>query len=92
MLCLGFDLLNNEDAKELTSKQKKELQMIADEFGVTNLSDANEILNRLVQIRNEERKQKNFGVSDRIRDSLEKIGIILKDDLEKTIWSIERKI
>ena len=66
--------------------------MIADEFGVTNLSDANEILNRLVQIRNEERKQKNFDVSDRIRDSLEKIGIILKDDLEKTTWSIERKI
>ena len=92
LLCLGFDLLNNEDAKELTSKQKKELQMTADEFGVTNLSDANAILNRLVQIRNEERKQKNFDVSDRIRDSLEKIGIILKDDLEKTTWSIERKI
>ena len=90
--CLGFDLLDNEDDKELTSKQKKELQIIANEFGVTNLSDSNEILNHLVQIRNEERKQKNFGVSDRIRDSLEKIGIILKDDLEKTIWSIERKI
>ena len=84
--------MDNEDDKELTSKQKKELQIIANEFGVTNLSDANEILNRLVQIRNEERKQKNFDVSDRIRDSLEKIGIILKDDLEKTTWSIERKI
>ena len=84
--------MDNEDDKELTSKQKKELQIIANEFGVTNLSDSNEILNHLVQIRNEERKQKNFGVSDRIRDSLEKIGIILKDDLEKTIWSIERKI
>ena len=90
--CLGFDLIKYQDNVELSSKQIEDLEIIAHEFGINNLSNSNEIINNLVEIRNHERKQKNFDVSDRIRDSLEKIGVILKDDSQKTIWSIERKI
>tara|TARA_Y100001970_G_C14174955_1_gene826417 strand:- start:64 stop:1512 length:1449 start_codon:yes stop_codon:yes gene_type:complete len=92
LTCLGFDLLENQNNTKLSFKQSEELKTIADKFGIDNFSDSNEIIDRLVEIRNNERKQKNFDVSDRIRDSLEKIGIILKDDSQKTIWSIERKI
>ncbi len=90
--CLGFDLLSQHNNEELSLKQNEELQMIAKKFGISDSLETNEIIDNLIKMRNNERRQKNFDVSDRIRDSLEKIGIILKDDSQKTTWSIERKI
>jgi cysteinyl-tRNA synthetase len=44
----------------------------------------------LVNARNVARKAKNFGESDRIRDELAKMGVVLKDTKDGTTWEIAR--
>ncbi len=45
---------------------------------------------RLVAARNAARKVKNFAESDRIRDELTKMGVVLKDTKDGTTWEIAR--
>jgi cysteinyl-tRNA synthetase len=51
--------------------------------------DQNEI-RRLVDERTAARKAKNFAESDRIRDELAAMGVVLKDSKEGTTWEIAR--
>ncbi|MEX0841234.1 MAG: cysteine--tRNA ligase, partial [Xanthobacteraceae bacterium] len=51
--------------------------------------DHNEI-NRLIQERTAARKAKNFAESDRIRDELAKMGVVLHDTKDGTTWEIAR--
>ncbi len=51
--------------------------------------DENEIVN-LVAARNAARKAKNFKESDRIRDELAAMGVVLKDSKDGTTWEIAR--
>jgi cysteinyl-tRNA synthetase len=44
----------------------------------------------LVNARNDARKAKNFKESDRIRDELAKMGVVLKDTKDGTTWEIAR--
>jgi len=44
----------------------------------------------LIEARAAARKQKNFAESDRIRDELSKMGIVLKDTKDGTTWEIAR--
>jgi cysteinyl-tRNA synthetase len=48
--------------------------------------DLEDSIKELIQRRNEERKKGNFEESDRIREQLEKKGIVLEDTKEGTIW------
>jgi cysteinyl-tRNA synthetase len=62
-----------------------------DIFGLKPLESGNpEILDKVIQVfislRNEARKNKDFGTSDKIRDELAAIGISLKDSKEGTTW------
>ena len=43
----------------------------------------------LISMRNEARSQKNFALSDQIRDQLAEIGIQLKDGKDGTTFSVE---
>jgi cysteinyl-tRNA synthetase len=43
-----------------------------------------------IERRNAARKAKNFAESDRIRDELAAMGIVLKDTKDGTIWEIAR--
>jgi cysteinyl-tRNA synthetase len=45
-----------------------------------------ELIQLLIQVRAEARKQKLFVLSDTIRDGLKKIGIILEDKKDETVW------
>src|SRR5579883_1158265 len=45
---------------------------------------------RLIEARNDARKAKNFAESDRIRDELAKMGVVLKDTKDGTTWEIAR--
>lgn len=45
---------------------------------------------RLIAARANARKQKNFAESDRIRDELAKMGVVLKDSKDGTTWEIAR--
>ena len=44
----------------------------------------------LIEERNAARKAKNFAESDRIRDELAKMGVVLKDTKDGTTWEIAR--
>jgi cysteinyl-tRNA synthetase len=44
----------------------------------------------LVEARNAARKMKDFGESDRIRDELANMGVVLKDTKDGTTWEIAR--
>jgi cysteinyl-tRNA synthetase len=51
--------------------------------------DENKIVN-LIDARNAARKAKNFKESDRIRDELATMGVVLKDSKDGTTWEIAR--
>jgi cysteinyl-tRNA synthetase len=44
----------------------------------------------LIEARNAARKDKNFKESDRIRDELKAMGVVLKDSKDGTTWEIAR--
>ena len=44
----------------------------------------------LIDARNAARKMRNFQESDRIRDELAKMGVVLKDTKDGTTWEIAR--
>lgn len=60
------------------------------------LSENNKVLDDviavLIEMRHEAKMKKDFAASDRIRDELKKINIILKDTKEGTIWTYEEEI
>jgi cysteinyl-tRNA synthetase len=43
-----------------------------------------------IAARNAARKAKNFAESDRIRDELAKLGVVLKDSKDGTTWEVAR--
>jgi cysteinyl-tRNA synthetase len=45
-----------------------------------------ELIRLLLSVRNEARRQKLFALSDMIRDGLKKIGIIVEDKKDETVW------
>jgi cysteinyl-tRNA synthetase len=47
-------------------------------------------IENLIEARNAARMAKNFRESDRIRDELAKMGVVLKDSKEGTTWEITR--
>jgi cysteinyl-tRNA synthetase len=44
----------------------------------------------LIAARNDARKSKNFKESDRIRDELAAMGVVIKDSKDGTSWEIAR--
>jgi len=49
-------------------------------------SSTNDFMNLMMQIRNEVRKQKLWGISDFIRDGLKTIGFLVEDKKDGTSW------
>ncbi|HXG38594.1 MAG TPA: cysteine--tRNA ligase [Bacteroidota bacterium] len=67
----------------------KILGVIPEKAQQTLTTDAHleaELINLLIQVRAEARKQKLFALSDMIRDGLKKIGIVLEDKKDETVW------
>ena len=60
---------------------------MCEEFGAkfTNLE---QVLEKLIELRNEARKKKEFGKSDSIRARLAEIGVILEDKKEGVRWKL----
>jgi cysteinyl-tRNA synthetase len=48
--------------------------------------DADKFISLLVEVRNEARKQKNWVLSDLIRDRLKELGVSIEDSKEATSW------
>jgi cysteinyl-tRNA synthetase len=52
----------------------------------TTGGDADKFIALLVEVRNEARKQKNWALSDLIRDKLKELGVSIEDSKEATSW------
>ncbi len=65
------------------------LGIVKDEYQPAAGAD-DEIIDKLVGIlieqRNKARKDKNFGLADAVRANLDKIGIVLEDKPDQTVW------
>lgn len=99
----GVRIINSvKDGKETISKDdvgilKKIFHVfIFDILGLKDetASDSSQVLDNVMQLvlslRNEARVNKNFAVSDRIRDELQKTGVVIKDTKDGTTWEIEK--
>jgi cysteinyl-tRNA synthetase len=49
----------------------------------------NHLMELILEIRKGARADKNFAVSDLIRDKLKEVGIVVKDGKEQSEWLIE---
>jgi cysteinyl-tRNA synthetase len=54
--------------------------------GKTGSGDADKFINLLIEVRSEARKQKQWALSDLIRDRLKELGVTLEDGKEGTNW------
>ena len=82
---LGFKI----EREKLTSEELKE-KLNSVELDFVDDNDKNldgySLMEKIISVRNEARAQKNWALSDNIRNTLDSIGIILKDTKEKTYW------
>ena len=85
---LGFDF----EKTQLDENQLKEkLSEIIDEFEFIKDKNApaKEIMDSIIKVRNEARAAKDWAVADSIRNSLDKINIVLKDSKEGTVFELK---
>jgi cysteinyl-tRNA synthetase len=87
--------LANISQETLNTVQSKLKGIIFDVFGLmddTAGGAGGEVLDGLMQLvielRQEARESKNWGISDKIRDSLKELEIQIKDGKDGTTWSI----
>ncbi len=57
--------------------------------GVDDLTE--DLIETIAQVRERLRTEKNFQLSDKIREDLEKVGVVLSDTAEGTSWKIARR-
>ena len=85
---LGFDFEKTQlDENQLKDK----LSEIIDEFEFIKDKNApaKEIMDSIIKVRNEARAAKDWAVADSIRNSLDKINIVLKDSKEGTVFELK---
>ena len=46
------------------------------------------LIQLLIDLRTQARKAKNWGESDRLRDELAAIGVVLEDRADGTVWKV----
>ena len=82
------------NVKEFLRKTAENVLGIVDlskQYQSTNHSLENELTNLLIQLRTDAKKEKNYTLSDKIRDELNKLGVILQDSKEKTTYKFSKK-
>jgi cysteinyl-tRNA synthetase len=89
----SIETLTNDDLKLFTATMHTflyDILGIKDEKSASNNSDKLEgVVDLLIGMRNEARANKNFALSDQIRDQLLKLGIQLKDGKDTTSFSVQ---
>ncbi|HEV7231858.1 MAG TPA: cysteine--tRNA ligase [Bacteroidia bacterium] len=80
-------------ANDLTLLQNTMKGYLFDVLGLQNETSANnevmeEVIRLLLDIRNDAKAKKDFAASDKIRDELNKIRIVIKDTKDGTTWNI----
>lgn len=87
---LGVEIVVEKQIKDLTI----ELTELLKQIGIENPLEENtenstvELIEFLIEQRKMAKKERNFALSDEIRDKMAEIGIKIKDGREKTTWTI----
>lgn len=91
---LGFKNVLMEDLKiKEDTSLKNNLILLAKKYEIKLESEnIEEIVNRLIELRNEKRKNREFSLADNIRDDLLKLGIQLEDKKDSTVYRLVRDI
>ena len=63
-------------------------RMARGSFGVEAQSRLEGLVQLLIEMRNDARKQKDFATADRIRNQLKTLGIVLEDEKNGTTWKV----
>jgi len=84
---LGIGLIFNVSVE---MKVRAHMEVSAKAVSESEVQDQIKRIDELVAQRNAARKAKNFKESDRIRDELAKMGVVLKDSKDGTTWEIAR--
>jgi len=79
------------EREEVSLDSKKgEIEKVAKELGVEEKTSPEKLIQKLIELRNSSRENKDYETSDRIRNSLKGIGIILEDKKEGgSGWRLE---
>ncbi len=84
---LGVEITIEKVVKDLT----EELLVLFEKLNLPVMEDkvnTEALIEFLLEERKKAKQEKNFSLSDKIRDELLKIGVRIKDGREKTIWTI----
>ncbi len=74
----------------IRSEMEKALGIMGLEREVKKMEDkTRELVELLIELRDDARKRKDFGSSDKIRDRLRKLGVALEDTDGKTKWKLQ---
>ena len=85
--------MNQVTAETLENLKQTFHNFIFDIFGLKEEESSGEngltdgLVNLIIDIRKDARANKDWATSDKIRDTLKEIGVILKDGKEGTTWS-----
>ncbi|MEC8323919.1 MAG: DALR domain-containing protein, partial [Bacteroidota bacterium] len=88
----GSNSINAENLKTLKATLNGfvfEVLGLQENTNSNSVKKLNEIIEILIALRKQARDQKNFGLSDQIRDQLAEIDIQLKDGKDGTTFSLE---
>jgi cysteinyl-tRNA synthetase len=84
---------SNNPSKSVLIKALEFFKMVGEIFGIYKEFDSGDkegmeedLINILINIRAELKKEKNYNLADKIRDELKNIGIQLEDSPKGTIW------
>ncbi len=82
-------ILGLEREEVSLDSKKEQIETVAKEFGVKGKSPE-KLLEKLIELRNSARDKKDYDTSDRIRDKIKEIGIVLEDKKEGgSGWRLE---
>ncbi|OQY41932.1 MAG: cysteine--tRNA ligase [Fusobacteriia bacterium 4572_74] len=87
---LGVEIVVEKQIKNLTIELTELLKQIEIEnpLGENTGNSTVELIEFLIEKRKMAKKERNFALSDEIRDKMAEIGVKIKDGREKTTWTI----
>ncbi|MDY3005757.1 cysteine--tRNA ligase [Anaerococcus porci] len=86
--------VDSSSSKEFVEKTRNLYLKLEDVLGIENRKKSTDLvdeddINKLIDERNEAKREKNYQKADEIRDKLSQMGIILKDTKEGTKWELK---
>ena len=83
----AIDAATLADLKQFTQDFVFDVLGLKDDTLGTDADSMDELMQIIIDIRNEAKKNKDFTTSDKIREELTAVGIQLKDSKEGTLWN-----